>query len=556
MVKLQTQIEQRVLGADVLVIGAGGAGLRAAIEAHNAGAEVLVVAKGNFPSGCTTVAMGGISAAFDEQDTPQLHFEDTIHGGHRLNNPRFVKLLVSHASERIKDLEQYGTVFEKQGKNFKLFPYTGSSIPRAVVAFERYQGGFIKGLVKEVKRLAINVIEQVMITDLIKEEAAVVGAIGLELETDTILLIKAKAVILATGGAGNLYSLTTNPPGLTGDGYVLAYKAGARLQDMEFVQTRACLIYPSGLRGMPPPADGLVTLGGRFYNGLCERYMRKYYREKLELVTRDAMAVCAQREIQAGRGSPHGGVFGDLSGVPREELDKFEGFMKACAAENFDPTWQPYEWAPGAHFFMGGVAINDRCETGIVGLFAAGEVSSGTHGANRLTGNALTETQVFGAIAGEYAAKLALSISNNPISSSQIDIARSRIVEILERDNGFDPAEVQDEVIKIMSRYVGDIRNEDGLRKASRMLNEIKKNKILNLRPRGDRTFKTFANLLEVGNLLTVSYLVTLAARLRTETRGAHNREDYPKLDEGWLKNIFLQLYKGKTIARMKPVNR
>ena len=284
--------------------------------------------------------------------------------------------------------------------------------------------------------------------------------------------------------------------------------------------------------------------------------MRKYYREKLELVTRDAMAICAQREIQAGRSSPHGGVFGDLSGVPREELDKFEGFMKACAAENFDPTWQPYEWAPGAHFFMGGVAINDRCETGIVGLFAAGEVSSGTHGANRLTGNALTETQVFGAIAGEYAAKLALSISNNPISSSQIDIARSRIVEILERDNGFDPAEVQDEVIKIMSRYVGDIRNEDGLRKASQMLNKIKKNKMLNLWPRGDRTFKTLAYLLEVENLLTVSYLVTLAARLRTETRGAHNREDYPKLDESWLKNIFLQLYKGKTIARMKPVNR
>lgn len=556
MVKNRIHIKERLLETDVLVIGAGGAGLRAAIEAKNTGAKVLIVAKGDFPSGCTTVAMGGMLAAFDERDSPDLHFEDTIRGGNGLNNPKLVKLLVSHAGERVRDLEQYGTKFDKQDENYKLFPYTGSSIPRAVVALERYQGGYIKGLVKEVKRLGINALEHVMIADLATEKNAVVGAVGLELETDTILIINAKAVILASGGAGNLYSLTTNPPGVTGDGYALAYKAGARLQDMEFIQSRACMIYPEAMRGMVPPADGLVTLGGRFYNGLCERYMRKYYPEKLELVTRAAMAICAQKEILAGRHSPHGGVFGDLSGVPKEELGKFEGFMKACAAENFDPTWQPYEWAPGAHHFMGGVVINDKCETGIHGLYAAAEVAAGIHGANRLTGNALTETQVFGAIAGKYAAKRALSVSSVPIPPSQINLVKNRIMEILKRDKGFDPLDVKDELIEIMSKYVGVIRNEDGLRKATQMLDKIKENRIDNLCLVGEQSFKTLAKFLEVENLLIIGRLVTLAAMLRTETRGAHNREDYPELDESWSKNIVLQLENEQTMVKTKPIVR
>jgi len=554
MVKSRIHIKERLSETDVLVIGTGGAGLRAAIEARHMSAEVLIVSKGDFPSGCTTVAMGGMLAAFDERDSPHLHFEDTIRGGNGLNNPKLVKLLVSHARERVRDLEQYGTKFEKQAEHYRLFPFTGSSVPRGVLALEHYHGGYIKGLVKEVRRLGINVLEHVMVTDLITEKNAVVGAIGLELETDTILIINTKAVILATGGAGNLYSLTTNPPDVTGDGYALAYKAGAQLQNMEFVQSRVCMIYPKAMRGTPPPGDGLVTLGGRFYNGLCERYMRKYYPEKLELVTRAQMAICAQKEIQAGRHTPHGGVFGDLSGVPKEELCKFKGFMKACAAENFDPTCQPYEWAPGAHHFMGGVIINEKCETRIPGLYATGEVACGVHGANRLAGNALTETQVFGVIAGKYAAKRALSASSTPISPSQINLVGNRIMEITKRDKGFDPLEVKDELTEIMGRHVGVIKDENGLRKATQMLDEIKEKKIASLRLVGNRSFRMLAKLLEVENLLIVGRLVTLAARLRTETRGAHNREDYPQLDESWSKNIVLHLEKGETIAKMKHV--
>ncbi|NVM22845.1 MAG: FAD-binding protein [Desulfobacterales bacterium] len=501
---MRGNIKERALQTEILIIGAGGAGLRAALEAQKIGGEVLIVSKGDFPSGCTAIAMGGMLAVIDKSDSPSLHFEDTIRGGDHLNNQKLVRLLADRAVERVRDLERYGTEFEKEDGQYRLFPYTGSSLPRAVIALEPYRGGYIKGLVREVKRLGIPVLDHMMIKDLLKEKDTVVGAVGLELETDTLLIIQAKSVILATGGAGNLYHLTTNPPGITGDGYAVAYKAGAQLQDMEFVQGRVCMIYPTAMRGIPPPGDGLVTLGGRFYNGLCERYMRKYYPEKLELVTRAQMAICAQKEIQAGRGTPNRGVFGDLSGVPKQELSKYQGFMEACAAENLDVTWQPYEWAPGAHHFMGGVVINDRCEAGVNGLYACGEVAAGIHGSNRLAANALTETQVFGAIAGEYAAKRALSVSSTSMSPSQINSARDHIVEILDRDKGVDPSETREELTEIMSMHVGVIRSEDGLRKATKMLDRIEEQKIRRLCLTVERSFKMLAELLEVENLLTI----------------------------------------------------
>jgi fumarate reductase (CoM/CoB) subunit A len=547
-------MKERLLETGVLVIGAGGAGLRAAIEAQNSGVEVMIVSKGGFPSGCTAVAMGGMLAAFDRVDSADRHFEDTVRGGDYLNKRSLVRLLVDHAAERARDLEQYGTGFEKEDDRYKLFPYTGSSVSRGVVSFEPYRGGYVKGLANEVKRLGIEILEHVMITDLLKEKNAVIGAAALELETDTLLIIHAKAVILATGGGGNLYHLTTNPPGITGDGYVLAYKAGAQLQDMEFVQGRVCMIYPKRMRGIPPPGDGLVTLGGRFYNGLCERYMGKYHPEKLELVTRAQMAICAQKEIEAGRCGPHGGVFGDLSGVPKEKLLKFKGFMDSCAAEKFDPTWQPYEWAPGAHHFMGGIVINELCETTVRRLYAAGEVAAGVHGSNRLAGNALTETQVFGKIAGGHAAEAVRSTSRRPLSARRVDLIRDRILRILKRDRGIDPVEVRDELTQIMSRYVGVIRDEGGLRKATQMLDKINQEKIGNLCLIGQRSCKMLAELLEVENLLMVGRLVALAALLRRETRGAHNREDYPELDESWSKNIVLRLEKEQMTVKMKPI--
>ena len=541
---------------DVLIVGAGGAGLRAAIEAHTMGAKVLVVSKGKFPTGCVTAtAMGGMLAPFDRQDSVERHIEDTLRGGHYLNDQGLVRILVKQAKQRALDLDRYGTEFDKADGSYALFPYTGSSVARGVLAGDCYRGGFFKGLVKEAERLGIDVLDEIMITDILKEGDAAAGAVGLDLKADTVLVIGAKAVVIATGGGGNLYSLTTNIPGITGDGYALAFKAGAKLADMEFMQSRACMIYPEAMRGTAPPADGCVTIGGRFYNGLCERYMRKYHPEKMELVTRAEMAKCAQREITEGRQSPHGGVFGDLSGVPQAELAKFKAFLATCAEEKFDPAWQPYEWAPGAHHFMGGIVINERCEAGVSGLYAAGEAEAGVHGANRLAGNALTETQVFGAIAGANAAQNALSKSYVPLSHERIAAVTDRISHILGRNEGVDPAEARDEITRVMSLYVGVLRHEEGLQTASRSLSALRAAKIERLSLGKERSFRMLSKLLEAENMLLIAELATQAAAMRTETRGAHNREDYPRTDEGWSKNIVFQLMGDKLVVTTKPLN-
>jgi fumarate reductase (CoM/CoB) subunit A len=548
-------LKQRTISTDVLVIGAGGAGIRAAIEARNFGARVLVVSKGDYPSGCVTAtAMGAMLAPFDPQDSVERHIGDTLCGGHYLNDPELVRILVSHATQRALDLDRYGTEFDGADGGYTLFPFTGSTIPRGVLAGERYRGGFFKGLVKEAQRLGIDVFDGVMVAEILKEGNVVAGAVALDFRNDTVLVIRAKAMVMAVGGAGNLYSLTTNIPGITGDGYALAYRAGAKLSDMEFMQSRACMIYPAGMRGTPPPADGCVTIGGRFYNGLCERYMGKRQPGKMELVTRAEMAKCAQKEITEGRHSPHGGVFGDLSGVPRAELAKFKAFLKSCAEEQFDPSWQPYEWAPGAHHFIGGIVINEACETGIGGLYAAGEVASGVHGANRLAGNALTETQVFGAIAGAGAAKMALASTGVPVRPDRIDSITNRFRQILGRETGEDPSEVKAAITETMSLYAGVLRHEDGLRKASQSLSEIRESKMDRLFPGDKSSFRALSRILEVENILLVGELVALAATMRKETRGAHNREDYPRMDEVWLKNIVFRLENGNMVINTKPV--
>ncbi len=535
-------LKQRKISTDVLIIGAGGAGLRAAIEARNLGAKVLVVSKGDYPAGCiTAIAMGAITAAIDSKDSRDTHYEDTLRGGHYLNNPKLVRLLADLGPERALDVERYGTEFDKMDGKFDFFSYPGHALPRAIVAGGRYKGGFFKGIVAEAARLGIEILEHVMVTDLLLEDGAVCGAVALEIDREALLTLEAKAVIIATGGAGYLFSLTTNVPGITGDGCALAYDAGAILSDMEFVQMRACMIHPAPMRGTAPPADGGVTIGGRFYNGLCERYMKKYHPEKAEQVTRAEVARCTQKEILEGRSSPHGGVYGDFSGAPREQLAKFKAFMQSCAASNFDPTWQPYEWAPGAHYFMGGIVINERCETGIPGLFTAGEAQSGTMGANRLPGNALTETQVFGAIAGAQAAGRARS-ANPPVPSPRsAGAAVEKAAALWSRDGGVDYREVRKEISETMSRYAGVIRNEEGLRKALGVLDKIGQKKVGSLRVAENRSFRELAGLFETLNIFTVGRLILQAALLRTESRGAHNREDHPETSEAWRKNILFQ---------------
>ena len=549
-------LKQRVLATDVLIIGAGGAGIRAAIEAHNLGAKVLVVSKGDYPSGCVTaIAMGAISVAIDTKDSRDSHYEDTLKGGDHLNNAKLVRLLADQGPERALDVERYGTAFDKVDGRYDLFPYPGNAMPRAMLAGDRYKGGFFKGLVREAARLGVEVLDHVMVVDLLRQDGVVCGVTALEIDHETLLIIQAKAVIIATGGVGDLFSLTTNLPGITSDGCALAYQAGAQLSDMEFVQTRACMVHPQAMRGTAPPGDGGVTIGGRFYNGLCERYMKRYHPDKAEQVTRAEVARCTQKEIMEGRSSPHGGVYGDFSGVPREQLMKFKAFMQACASLDYDPTWQPYEWAPGVHYFMGGIVINEGCETGVAGLYAAGEAQSGTMGANRLPGNALTETQVFGAIAGAQAARRALSASLPALSPEIIGKSVQRIATHWNRNSGIDYREVKKGMRELMSRYAGVIRNGAGLRKAITEMEEIGKNKIDTLCVVENRSFREMAGLIETLNIHTVGRMILEAALLRTESRGAHNREDYPEMSDAWQKNIVFQSKAGKTDVSIKAVD-
>jgi len=545
-----------VFEADVLIIGSGGAGLMAAIQADAASSKVIVVTKDKLASGCTPISMGGAQVAYDPKDSQDAHFRDTVLGSGLVCNQRLVRTMVSEALERVQDLERFGTTFLKQGDRYKLFPFSGCSFPRAVTSTDPYRGGFIKGLVEETNRREIQVLENVMVTTLVKHAAEVIGAAGIDLETGKFLVFDAKSTVLASGGAGQLYSLTTNPAVVTGDGYALAYDVGADLVDMEFVQMRASIVHPMKLRGEPPPSDGLVTVGGRFYNILGERYMKKYHPGRCEDVTRAEMMLATYKEVKRGAGTPRGGVYNDLSGVPEGELKRFEKFMKACEAEGIDPTWQPIEWAPGVHHFMGGVKINERCETSSPGLFAAGEVAGGVHGANRMAGNALTDILVFGARAGKFGAERSCSANVHKADEKQISDEQNRVLNIYERKEGADPVEVRKEIQSIMDYRVGLARNAEDLNKAICGLERIKRETLPRNCILGEKTPRKLGYLLELENLTDVGLIVSRAALLRTESRGAHYREDYPERDDrNWLKNIVVKRVNGEMKLETRPVS-
>lgn len=535
-------VEEKQLSTEVLIIGAGGAGLRAAIEAKNCGADVQLISKGAFPAGCNTIRAGGVMLApFDRADSTEKYRTDTLKSGAWVNYPHLVQRLVEEATARAKDLKAYGTEHLEKNGQFDMRVANGCSVPRGLPAGGAYSGEWMQGLINEVMRLGIPVHEKIMIIDLLKTNGRISGAVGIDLHSGALWSISTKSAVLATGGGGHLYAFSTNDPSITGDGYALAYRAGAQLSHLEFVQMRQCIIHPAALKGKVPPFDGFVSTGGRLYNGLHERYMRRYHPERLERVTRAELARCAQLEIMAGRQSPNGGLYGDLSDVADEQLQRVKTFMRACEATGLDPRWQPYEWALAAHHCMGGVVIDDGCATGVPGLFAAGEVVAGVHGANRIGGNALTETQVFGAIAGHSAALSALSVKH-AIPSPNIDEIRQRLLDIPKREQGTDHQEVRRILVETISQFVGVIRNGEGLRIAVERIEALNGPLCLLEEPSPAQ----LAAFFETENILLLGALVARAALHRTESRGAHQREDYPETDQAWEKHIVFRLNQGQ----------
>lgn len=405
-------MEREIHHTDVLVIGSGGAGCRAAIEASKQGLDVTIISKGlSFKSGCTTLAEGGYNAAFgyvDEEDSTEAHFKDTLKGGAYLNDTKLVKILVEEAPERLGELESYGAMFDRQesGK-LNQRPFGGQTFRRTCFQGDRTGHEMMTALKEEVIRRGIKTIEEMIITKLLTddEDGSIRGACGLSLKTSDFLIFQARSTVLATGGAGWMYPVTSNAMQKTGDGYALAYQVGADLLDMEQVQFHPTgMLYPESRRGVLI-TEAVRGEGGRLFNSKGERFMKKYD-PRGELATRDVVARAIYQEIIEGRGTKRGGVYLDVTHLPREVIEeKLETMLQQFLDIGIDIREEPMEVAPTAHHFMGGALINEHGETTVKNLFAAGEVAGGVHGANRLGGNALADTQVFGRRAGEAAAR-------------------------------------------------------------------------------------------------------------------------------------------------------
>ncbi len=536
-------MEREVYECDVLIVGSGGAGCRAAIEASKYDLDIIIVSKGlSFKSGCTTLAEGGYNAAFgavDCADTPEAHFEDTLKGGGYLNDTELVKILVNEAPERLIELESFGALFDRQESGqINQRPFGGQSYRRTCFQGDRTGHEMMVGLKEEVIKRDIKTMDEVMITALIMDESGqnVLGACGLELKNSKFLIFKAKSVILGSGGAGWIYPVTSNTLQKTGDGYFVAYEAGADLLDMEQVQFHPTgMVHPESRKGVLV-TEAVRGEGGILLNSEGERFMERYDPRK-ELATRDVVARAIYNEIREGRGTEKGGVYLDVTHLPAEDIEeKLETMLAQFLDVGVDIRKEPMEVAPTAHHFMGGVRINENGETTVGNLFAAGEVSGGVHGANRLGGNALAETQVFGKRAGESAAKNALEseiLSNDAF----VDVEEARISGLI-KDGDVYPFEIKKELEEIMWKDVAILRNEEDLTMALRRINELKA-MLKDMKVPGGVGFnRDLQDALEVIGMLEVAELVTKSAILRRESRGSHYREDYPEMDDNWKKSI------------------
>ena len=564
-----TKVQRRA--HDVLVIGAGGAGLRAAIEARAAGADVGLVCKSLLGKAHTVMAEGGVAAALAHvapADSWQVHFRDTMVGGKLLNNPRMAQLHAMEAPERVRELELWGAAFDRTDDGRILQrPFGGHSHPRLAHVGDRTGLEMIRTLQDRAVAAGIEVYMECTVTRLITGADGVRGAFAYWRTTGQPIAFAASATVLATGGIGKAYEVTSNSWEYSGDGQALAYEAGAELIDMEFVQFHPTgMVWPPGVRGLLV-TEAVRGEGGILRNAQGERFMWKYLpedrraeyaatdeeasrwvkalsqgretdaRRPPELSTRDNVSRAIYTEVKEGRGSPHGGVFLDISYLPADHVRRklpsmYEQFKELA---DVDITKGPMEVGPTTHYVMGGIKVD--AETGattVPGLYAAGEVAAGMHGANRLGGNSLSDLLVFGARTGGAAASFAAGKDGEPyLDPVQVQTAAADLAEPLERRDGEDPYAIQRDLQDTMQRLVGIFRVEADLDEALQRLAGLRK-RWASVRATGGRTYNPGWNLVfELGNLLTVSEAIARAARHRTESRGAHSRLDYPATDDG-----------------------
>ncbi len=563
----------QIIECDVLVIGAGGAGLRAAIEASAAGVKVALICKSLLGKAHTVMAEGGMAAALanvDDRDNWRVHFSDTMRGGQYVNNWRMAELHAKEAPDRVKELEAWGAVFDRT-KDGKILQrnFGGHRYPRLAHVGDRTGLELIRTLQDHGVHQGIEIFMEHTIVSLLKDGDRVAGAFGYDRERGRFKIFKARAVVMATGGIGRAYKITSNSWEYTGDGQSLAYHAGAELMDMEFVQ-----FHPTGMVWPPSVMGILVTEGVRGEGGVLKnkegkrfmfddipdnyknqtadnpeegwRYTQgdKNSRRPPELLTRDHVARCIMREVKAGRGSPHGGVFLDIAWIKekipnaaehikRKLPSMYHQFMQLA---NLDITKEPMEIGPTTHYMMGGIRVDGESQmSNIPGLFAAGEAAAGLHGANRLGGNSLSDLVVFGKRAGEYAAKFAREKGDAKLNMAEVEAAERLALEPFERGNtsatGEGPYQIQYDLQDMMQSLVGIVRREQEMVTALTGIDKLK-DRSDKVAVHGHREYNPgWHTALDLRNLLTVSEAITRSAIERKESRGGHFRDDFPNKD-------------------------
>jgi succinate dehydrogenase / fumarate reductase flavoprotein subunit len=541
---------------DVLIVGAGGAGLRAAIEALAQGVRVGVVCKSLLGKAHTVMAEGGIAAAMANVDTSddwRTHFRDTMRGGKFLNNWRMAQLHAQEAPERVRELEQWGALFDRtENGDILQRAFGGHTFKRLCHVGDRTGLEMIRTLQDRGVHLGIDVYMECTITRLLKDGDRIAGAFGYWREQGRFVVFRAKSVIICTGGIGKAWKITSNSWEYTGDGMALAYDAGADLMDMEFVQ-----FHPTGMV-WPPGVQGILVTeavrgdGGVLRNKDGERFMERYDPKKLELSTRDVVARSIYTEVRENRGTEHGGAFLDISHKPADYVKRklpsmYHQFLELA---DVDITKGPMEVGPTCHYMMGGIRVDaETAQTSIPGLFAAGEAAVGLHGANRLGGNSLSDLLVFGRRAGLAAAEHAKGSGLPTIDPSQIEEAAQQMLAPFERPDGDSPYVLHDDLQNVMQSLVGIFRDEQDLRRALSELDELKA-RAARVRVEGSRLFNPGWHLAwDLHSMLTVAEAVTRSALARRESRGAHSRIDYPGLDDAWGKKHNVVVKKAGTMT-------
>ncbi len=564
-------VEQKTIETDVLVVGSEGAGSRAAIEVSRNGLRVLIATKGRFTKcGATLTAdmtmdlpsrdareIFGLDG--DPADTPESFAQNMFEEGKYMNNEEVILAHCSNAGKHIKELADWGIRIDG------LAHRPGHRYPRGLLSTGR---SMMEALKKGTKGCKIDWLEDSMITDLLTAKGRVVGAVGFSMRSGEFLVIKAKAVILATGGAMRLYPVTTAPEELTGDGIYMAYQAGAELVDMEFPMFLPCCVYwPESMSGVDMPYVYSVTVGGWWLNKFGVRFIEKWDQRMEQGTTRDIASIAMAMEIFKGRGTPHGGVWASFDHLPDGLLETaiqdhefwknftYGGFD--LIEFNMDPRKVGYEVGPASHYWNGGIRINAKCETIVPGVYAAGEVQGATMGANPLAGNAVTECLVFGALSGASAAAYAKKAPPPEIDKEQVASYYERVHAPLNRKDGADAYELRNKMQQLAFKKIGPIKDADGITACIEEAGKLKKDMLPNqaTKHKGKIFNREWVVAIENEALLQIMEIIARTSLMRKESRGALYRLDCPDTDnKEWLKNIIVANKGGKVSLETSPV--